>query len=111
MTKHIEIEPSDAHVKISLDGTVLAESDRPVLLHEGGCPTRYYLPAEDVKAELIDSDKHTTCPYKGEASYKSVVLNGTTVENLVWLYPDPIPEAAGIAGLLCFYNEKVDIEV
>jgi uncharacterized protein (DUF427 family) len=60
---------------------------------------------------LLKSEKTTQCPYKGVASYYSVEAGGGRAEDLVWHYPDPIPEAPKIRGLLCFFNEKVDLEV
>jgi len=85
---------------------------RPRILFETGLPPRYYIPPEDVREEvLLPSDKHTQCPYKGEASYYSVEAGGGSVEDLVWYYAEPIPEAHKIKGLLCFFNEKVDLEV
>ncbi|MGH9896033.1 MAG: DUF427 domain-containing protein [bacterium] len=108
----IRIEPCDAHVTVTYDGVVLAETDRALLLHEGKLPTRYYIPPQDVRTDLLaDSDTHTRCPWKGEASYKTLVLGDQRLEDFVWFYPDPIPEARSIAGLFCFYNEKVEIEV
>jgi uncharacterized protein (DUF427 family) len=83
-----------------------------VALFESNLPTRWYIPREDVVAELEPSDSHTICPYKGRASYYSVRLdNGELIQDLVWYYPEPFLDAAGVAGLLCFYNEKVDIEL
>ena len=73
---------------------------------------QYYIPPEDISKEaLVPSDKQTQCPYKGVASYYSVEAGGGRVENLVWYYPEPIPAAGKIKGLLCFFNEKVDLEV
>jgi uncharacterized protein (DUF427 family) len=100
------------HVEITLDGEKLAVSDRPVLLDETGLPTRYYLPREDVRMELLSpTDRRTTCPFKGQAAYWSVQAGGKVHDNLVWSYETPIPEAAEIAGLLCFYNERVELTV
>lgn len=91
---------------------VLADTRAPVVLRETGCPPRYYIRPDDVRMELlVPSDRHTTCPFKGEASYWSLNADGDTVADLVWSYPDPIPEAEQIKGLLCFYNEKVDLEI
>jgi uncharacterized protein (DUF427 family) len=101
-----------AHVVVTLAGTKLAESDRPVLLDETGLPTRYYLPREDVRTDLLrPTERHTTCPFKGEASYWSTDVGGEAHEDLVWSYPDPIPQAAQIAGLLCFYPDRVELTV
>jgi uncharacterized protein (DUF427 family) len=93
-------------------GEVVAETDRPRILFETGLPPRYYFPPEDVSEDvLLPSDKKTECPCKGVASYYSVQVGGETRDALVWYYPDPIPAAADIEGHLCFFNEKVDLEV
>jgi uncharacterized protein (DUF427 family) len=108
----IIITPSQQHLEVTLGGEKLAVSDRPVLLRETGYPTRYYLPPEDVRTELLQPTSHqTTCPFKGQASYWSVVLGDTVYDNIVWSYQAPIPQAAGIAGLLCFYPERVELTV
>ncbi len=103
----VDILQSDRHVKVSLDGVVLADSVRPVALFETGLPPRWYLPREDVRVDLEDSDTITRCPYKGVASYHSVPGG----KDVVWCYRDPIPEAARIRGLVCFFNERVDLEI
>ena len=105
----IDIRRSNRHVRISLDGTLLAESRRPTALFESNLPTRWYLPREDVVAELHPSEKTTICPYKGVAGYYSVEGRGGS--DLIWYYAAPLPEASTIAGLLCFFNEKVDLEL
>jgi uncharacterized protein (DUF427 family) len=108
----IDLRQSDRHVKVSLDGQTLAESTRAIALFESNLPPRWYIPREDVLAELEPSDKVTTCPYKGYAGYYSVRLaSGDRVEDLVWYYAEPLVEATPIAGLLCFYNERVDLEL
>ena len=109
----VDVYASSRHVRISLDGVVLAESSQPRILFETGLPPRYYLPRTDTRMELLrPSELRTGCPYKGTASYWDVVLPGGAVhEALVWGYPAPLPESQKIAGLVCFYNEKVDIEV
>jgi uncharacterized protein (DUF427 family) len=108
----ITITPADLHVEVTLDGQKLAESDRPVLLDETGLPTRYYLPREDVRTDLLKpTDSVTTCPFKGQASYWSAEVGGQTHEDLVWSYEDPIPQAEGIAGLMCFYPDRVELTV
>jgi uncharacterized protein (DUF427 family) len=98
--------------EVTVNGEKVAESDRPVLLDETGLPTRYYLPREDVRSDVLrPSNSETTCPFKGQASYWSVHVGGAVHHDLVWTYETPIPAAEGIAGLLCFYNERVDISV
>jgi uncharacterized protein (DUF427 family) len=108
----ITIRPADLHVEVTLGGQKLAESDRPVLLDETGLPTRYYLRREDVRTDLLQrTDLATTCPFKGEASYWSALVGGQVHENVLWSYETPIPGAQGIAGLMCFYPEQVELTV
>jgi uncharacterized protein (DUF427 family) len=103
----IDVLKTDRHVRISLDGELLAETTRAIALFESNLPPRWYLPKDDVVAELQPSDTVTRCPYKGTAGYYSV--NGT--EDLVWYYADPRPEAGRIKDLVCFFNERVDLEL
>ncbi len=108
----ITTTPSNVHVEVRLGDQVLASSDRPVLLDETGLPTRYYLPKDDVRMELLTATSfHTTCPFKGEASYWSIELDGESHDGVVWAYEDPIPAAAEIAGHLSFYPERVEMTV
>jgi uncharacterized protein (DUF427 family) len=109
--KRVDVAPSSRHVRVELDGRLLAESSRPLLLFETSLPPRYYLPREDVVAELLPSDTVSVCPYKGIAEWFSVRVGERLVEDLVWSYPRPIPENPRIAGLLCFFNERVDLVV
>lgn len=103
---------SSRHVRVLIDGQVVADTVRPTILYETGLPERYYLPKTDVKMDLLTpTDLSTACPYKGWAEYWNVTVGDTTHENLVWGYRTPLPESEPIAGLVCFYNEKVDIEV
>jgi uncharacterized protein (DUF427 family) len=108
----ITITPAHQHIEVTVDGTTVATSDRPVLLDETGLPTRYYLPREDVRQDLlVPSPSQSICPFKGSASYWSVAIDGTVHADVVWSYEQPLPEAEGITGLLCFYNERVDIAI
>jgi uncharacterized protein (DUF427 family) len=91
----------------TVDGTEIASSERAVLLFETGLPPRFYLPREDVAAELIPSARRTFCPYKGEASYFSVGLGGRVIENAAWSYERPFAEAHGVAGLVSFLHEEI----
>jgi uncharacterized protein (DUF427 family) len=106
--KRVDVLESSRHVVVSIDGQVVADTHHPRLLFETGLPTRYYIPPEDVRMDLLrPSEKHTRCPYKGEASYWST----ETEDDVVWFYPEPIPEQPKLKGLLAFFNERVDIEV
>lgn len=109
--KRVDVAPSSRHVRVEVDGHLLAESTRPLLLFETTLPVRYYLPAEDVVAELLPSSTESVCPYKGVARWWSVRAGDRVIEDLVWSYPTPIPENPRIAGLLAFLNEKVDLVI
>jgi uncharacterized protein (DUF427 family) len=108
----ITITPAERHIEVSVGGQQLASSDRALRLDETGLPARYYIPREDVRTDLLQPNAHqTTCPYKGQASYWSAQVGGETYQNLVWSYQTPIPAAEQIAGLMCFYNERVELTV
>jgi uncharacterized protein (DUF427 family) len=108
----VDVVRSDRHIRVLLDGEVLADTDRALALFESNLPPRWYIPPEDVQAELTASDTVTRCPYKGTASYYSVkpASDGDGTD-LIWYYKAPLAEVGRIAGLLCFFNEKVDIEL
>ena len=74
-------------------------------------PTRFYLPREDVRVELLPTARRTYCPYKGHASSWSVDAGGRRREDLAWIYEEPLPDAVAIAGLVAFWNERVDVFV
>ncbi|ANJ09630.1 DUF427 domain-containing protein [Streptomyces parvulus] len=100
----ITVEPSGRHVRAVHGGQVLAESDKALVLHETGCPDRFYIPAEDVRLDLLTaSGTRTHCPFKGDASYWSL----PDAADLVWAYPEPKAEVAEIKDHLCFYDVEV----
>jgi uncharacterized protein (DUF427 family) len=106
----VDILASSRTVRVEVDGVTVAESDRPRILFETGLPPRYYLPLSDVRMELLrPSATQTHCPYKGTAAYWSVDTGENVHQDIVWIYRTPLPESQKIAGLACFYNEKVDI--
>lgn len=108
----VDVLESSRHVRVTVNGEVAAETERPKVLFETGLPPRYYFPEEDVRTDLlVPSEKETGCPYKGFASYWSVEAGGERVEDLVWCYPGPIEGVEKIRDHLCFFNEKVDLEV
>lgn len=110
MSAHrISTNPSDVHVRVEAGGQVLAESSRAVELHETGLPTRYYLPREDVRMDLLTATDTTShCPFKGDASYYSA----PGVDDAFWVYEDPSEEdAKPIAGLLAPWPGRVEVIV
>jgi uncharacterized protein (DUF427 family) len=108
----IDILPSSRRVRVELDGVTVADTTHASFLFETGLPTRYYIPKTDVRMDLLSAtDTETACPYKGTARYWSVTVDGKTHEDVVWGYDAPLPESQKITGLVCFYNEKVDVYV
>jgi uncharacterized protein (DUF427 family) len=104
----VDIVHSSRHVRVELDGTVLAESTSAFLLFEPPLPVRCYFAPDDVRAErLTPSDRITRCAYKGEASYFSV---GDETD-VAWTYRAPLRDAAEVAGRIAFFNERLDVFV
>lgn len=99
-------------VRVSVDGKLVAESARTVALFESGLPARFYLPAEDVRIDLFEpSEKKTRCAYKGIASYWHLRVGNVLHEDIAWTYPEPEHDGHAIRDLICFFNERVDLEV
>ncbi|MDQ2727031.1 MAG: DUF427 domain-containing protein [Actinomycetota bacterium] len=100
-------------VRVEVDGVCLAESSSPVMVFETGLPTRFYLNRTEVDfSHLVPSETVTECPYKGTtSSYWSIDLGGALHRDLVWSYDYPTRQLLPVTGMLCFYNERVDIDV
>jgi uncharacterized protein (DUF427 family) len=110
--KRVDVLPSSRRVRIEVEGETVAESDHPTLLFETSLPVRYYLPKVDVRMDLlVETDTVSHCPYKGQARWWSVRGGGSLHKDLAWSYPYPLPESIRVAGLVAFYDEKVDVYV
>src|SRR5437762_12763231 len=108
----VDILASSRHVRVEVDGMTVADSRAPRVLFETALPPRFYLPMSDVRMDLLEpSSTVTHCPYKGAATYWSLVLDDRRFDDFAWCYRAPFPESQKIAGLVCFYNEKVDLHV
>jgi uncharacterized protein (DUF427 family) len=109
----VDVLDSSRHVKVMVNGAVVAETHRPKILFETSLPPRYYFPPEDVRTEiLVESETKTVCPYKGVASHWSLVVDSEErVEDAAWGYPEALPEATKVKGLFCFYDNKAELEV
>jgi uncharacterized protein (DUF427 family) len=106
----VDILASSRHIRVEVAGVMVAESRQPRILFETALPPRYYLPLTDVRMDLLrPSATQTHCPYKGTAAYWSVQASGQLHADIVWIYRTPLPESQKIAGLACFYDEKVDV--
>lgn len=102
-------EPTPRRISVVVCGQRIAESDRAMLLHETGLMPVYYLPEEDVRADLLAATEHSThCPFKGDASYWTIRVGGEERENAVWSYPEPLPQAPPLSGYLAFQWDAVD---
>ena len=111
-TKRVDVVPSERHLRVEVAGQLVAESRRPHALFETTLPTRWYLPVDDVEWEHVEpSDSVSRCPYKGTARYWSVRAGGELHRDILWSYPDPVVECPRIAGLVAFFNEKVDLTI
>jgi uncharacterized protein (DUF427 family) len=109
----IDVRRSTRSVVVERDGVVLAESSRPRLLFETNLPARSYLPREDVRLDrLVPSATRTSCAYKGTtSSYWAVEGEDGRLVDVAWSYDDPLPDALEIAGLVAFFDERVDVVV
>ncbi len=105
----VDVRRSGRHVRVRVAGEVIADSTRTRAVFETGLPPRWYVPREDVRMErLVGSDRRTTCPYKGIASYWSMRDGAADV---AWSYEDPLPEGTGLPGHLCFAESAVEVDV
>jgi len=104
---------STRHVRVELEGVLLGESSSPVMLFETGLPPRYYLNRTEVNFDqLIPTSTVTACPYKGTTSaYWSAKVGETLHGDIAWAYDFPSAAMLPIAGLVAFYNERVDLSV
>jgi len=103
---------SSRHVTVRIDGVVVADTRRPTILFETGLPARWYIPAVDVRLDILTpTDTATGCPYKGTARYWSATVEGAEHDDVAWSYPTPLPESAAVAGLVCFYDEMVELTI
>jgi uncharacterized protein (DUF427 family) len=107
----IAITANPKRVRVTADGVVIAETTHALTLKEASYPAVQYVPRADAKMQLLKrSDRVTHCPYKGDASYYSIVANGKALENAIWSYETPFPAMTEISGHLAFYPDKVKIE-
>lgn len=108
----IDILPSSRRVRVEMNGVVLADTPRALVLFETGLQPRWYLPKVDVRMDLLEPTDHSTrCPYKGQAEYWSARVDDKLEENVAWSYRTPLPESERIAGHISFYDERVDLFV
>lgn len=111
MADHIKIRPATGTWVVRAGGAVLGESKNALELVEGDYPPVIYFPREDLAMAFLDpSDKSSLCPYKGEASYFSIVAKSGPIADAAWSYETPKDDVAAIAGHIAFYTNKVAVE-
>ena len=107
--KRVDVCLSHREVRVMLAGEEVARTTDARFLFETNHQVRYYIPAEDVRMDLLEpSPTRTSCPYKGDAIYYSARIGNELLEDVAWCYPEPIAECPKIKGLVCFFNERVD---
>ena len=106
----ITIEPAANRWRARVGGHVIADSNDALILREATLPPRVYFPRADVAMEYMSKSERTThCPYKGDASYYTLFLDGKLMEDVVWSYEAPFPAMEAIEGRLSFYPDRVEV--
>jgi uncharacterized protein (DUF427 family) len=102
-------EPFGPRLRAIVGDRVVLDSVRAHLLHETGIPPRVYVPLEDIDASLLSrTETSTHCPFKGDASYWTLTVGSRVLDDAVWAYEEPLPDAAWLAGFASLYWEKAD---
>ena len=105
----ITIAHTPAHIVVTYAGRTIADTRAALALREASYPAVHYIPRKDVDTSLLErSDHQTYCPYKGDCSYYSIVVDGVRATNAVWTYEHPYPAVAEIGEYLAFYPDRVD---
>ena len=109
----ITINPTGRHVSVRVNGELVADTDNALTLQESTYAAVQYIPLSDVNRNLLrPTDTATYCPYKGDASYFSVVTSaGATIDDVIWTYEQPYEAVAAIAGHVAFYPDKAEVIV
>jgi uncharacterized protein (DUF427 family) len=110
--KTIDTRRSSRRVSVEIGGMIVADSTRSVMLFETYLPTRYYLPRQDVRMDLlVPTDTTSVCAYKGQARYWTAHVDDTMLEDAAWSYEDPHNYATSVKDMICFFNERVDVSI
>lgn len=105
----ITITPNPQHVRVIFNGRIVADTRRALTLREASYPPVHYIPREDIEMAVLERTTHAThCPYKGDASYFSLKVDGRVSENAIWSYEEPYAAVGSIKEHLAFYPNRVD---
>jgi uncharacterized protein (DUF427 family) len=103
------MHPFPRRVRAEFAGQTVLDTRNGVLLHETGLPPAFYVPEADLRSELLEDTEHSThCPFKGDASYRSIRVGDRVAENAVWAYREPLPAAHWLSGYASVYWSAVD---
>ncbi|MDX5329792.1 MAG: DUF427 domain-containing protein [Caulobacteraceae bacterium] len=106
----IEITTAPRRVRVRHVHHVIADSDDVLVLREANLAPVYYFPRADIEMGYFSrTDRMTHCPYKGDASYFTILVHGEFAENAAWSYEEPFPAMEAITGRIAFYPHKVEI--
>jgi uncharacterized protein (DUF427 family) len=99
-------------VQIAVGEQVIADSASVVEVDEDNHPPRFYIPRDDVHMEMLEpSNTRTKCPFKGEAHYYNLAVDGRVIQDAAWTYESPYEEHEGLKGLIAFHDDKPGIEL
>lgn len=105
----VELEHGDEHVRVTFAGEVVADTRRPLVVHESRHEPVVYFPREDVRLDRMQRTDHETfCPFKGEACYWTLRAGDRSEENAAWSYEDPFPQVSGLKDYVAFYADRVE---
>jgi uncharacterized protein (DUF427 family) len=105
----ITIEHNSNRVRVTFNGRIIADTTRALTLREATFPPVQYIPRQDVDMTALRRTSHSTqCPYKGDASYFSILVEDRSAENAAWSYESPYPSAADVRDYVAFYPSRVD---
>ena len=105
----ITVTPSPQRVRVTFNGRVVADTKRALVLQEASYKPVFYVPRQDAQMDLFARTGHSThCPYKGDASYYTINVDGRAAENAIWSYETPYPAMKEITGYLAFYPDRID---
>jgi uncharacterized protein (DUF427 family) len=105
----VDLHPDSHHVRVKFGGALIADSTHSLRVEETGHGPVYYVPAADMRLDLMEKTAHTTyCPFKGTASYWTIKVDGKSSENAIWGYETPYDETTALAGHYAFYDSRVD---
>jgi uncharacterized protein (DUF427 family) len=107
----IAVHPAAGTWVVRAGGAVIGETSRALELVEAGRNPVVYFPKEDLAMAFLEkSETRSTCPLKGEATFWNIVAQGGAIADAGWSYEEPKPLAAGIAGHISFYSDRVAVE-